>query len=85
MEGMLDSPGFQVMCRGAENSYDDAENIALEVDSILIGSIENFDLQDVRVISLGRTGGAPQVLAITDPESRFVFTCNYYIVVSTGL
>lgn len=85
MEGLFDTPGFQIRCRGGENNYADAENIALEVDSILLESPTQFDLGDVRVSYIGRSGGAPQALPFTDPDDRYIFTCNYYVVASTGL
>lgn len=85
MEGLFDSPAFQIRCRGAENNYQDAENIALDVDSILLASPTSFDIGDVRVDYIGRSGGAPQALPFTDANSRYVFTCNYYAVASTGL
>lgn len=85
MEGLFDTPGFQVRCRGGENNYSDAENIATEVDSILINSPTSFDIGEVRVDFIGRTGGAPQALPFTDANDRYIFTCNYYAVASTGL
>lgn len=85
MEGLFDTPGFQVRCRGGENNYQDAENIAMEVDSILLAAPTSFDIGDVRVDFIGRSGGAPQALPFTDPSDRYVFTCNYYAVASTGL
>lgn len=85
MEGLFDTPGFQVRCRGGENNYQDAENIALEVDSILLASPTSFDIGDVRVDYIGRQGGAPQALPFTDASDRYTFTCNYYAVASTGL
>lgn len=85
MEGLFDTPGFQVRCRGGENNYQDAENIAMEVDSILLSSPTSFDIGDVRVDFIGRSGGAPQALPFTDANDRYIFTCNYYAVASTGL
>lgn len=95
MDGLFDVVTFQVTARGGEDNYDDAEGIALEVDSILIGSsrhpVLNFEMSNesgsssVYVSGIGRTGGAPQQLPIIDASSRFVFTCTYWIQVSTNL
>lgn len=85
MEGLFDSPTFQVWCRGAENNYIDAENIAMEVDSIILASPTSFDIGEVRVDFISRTGGAPQALPYADSNDRYIFTCNYYAVASTGL
>lgn len=85
LEGLFDAPAFQIRCRGAENNYTDAENIALDVDSILLHAPTNFILGDVQVDYIGRVGGAPQALPFPDTSSRYTFTCNYYAVASTGL
>lgn len=85
LDGLFDIVGMQIRCRGGESNYQDAENIALEVDSILLTSPTAFDIGDVRVLGFGRTGGAPQVLPQPDTEGRFTATCTYYAEVSTNL
>lgn len=85
LDGLFDIVGFSIRCRGGENNYQDAENIALDVDSILLASPTSFEIGDVRVLGIGRTGGAPQVLPFTDTENRYIATCNYYAEVSTNL
>ena len=95
MDGLFDILTFQVLCRGGEDNFDDAEGIALEVDNILIGRtqhlVENFEISNpsgsdsVYVSGIGRTGGPPQQLPIIDSVSRFVFTCTYWIEASTNV
>jgi hypothetical protein len=85
MEGLFDTPAFQIRCRGAENNYDDAESIALDVDTIFMHAPTGFEMGDVYVDFIGRTGGAPQALPHTDVDNRYVFTCTYFAQVSTGL
>jgi hypothetical protein len=79
LEGLLDNPAFNIQCRGAERDYEDAEAIALEVDSIILeyGHL-GFEMSDVVVQMMDRTGGAPQQINIADRASRFAFSCNYY-------
>jgi hypothetical protein len=85
VEGLFDAPTFQIQCRGGENNYEDAEAIAYEIDSVMIGAPNNFMMGDVYVQTISRVGGAPQSLQLTDAQSRYVFTCNYYAIASTGV
>ena len=79
MEGLLDNPAFNIQCRGAENNYEDAEDIALEVDSIILNFGDlGFEMDDVVVQVLDRTGGAPAQIQVLDSANRFAFSCNYY-------
>lgn len=97
MEGLFDIISFQITCRGGEQNLDDAEQIALEVDDILIGKgelfgsenfmvgIESEDDPGVYVSQIGRTGGSPSQLTLPDSQSRFTYTCNYFAHVSTNV
>lgn len=85
MEGLYDSIVFAVNCRGAENNFEDAENIALDFDSVLLKNGQNIFMGDVHVQFVGRIGGSPSMLSIDDPQSRFTWSCSYYAVASTGL
>lgn len=89
-EGLFDMVTFQVSCRGGEQNLDDAETIAYDVDDILTGrstsKSENFFITpEIYVSQLGRVGGGPSQLTITDSQSRFVFTCNYFAQFSTNI
>lgn len=84
-EGLFDAVGISMQCRGAENNYEDAENIALEFDDVLLKNGQNVWMDDVYVQFIGRIGGSPSMLPIDDPQSRFTFTCTYYAIASTGL
>jgi hypothetical protein len=85
MDGLFDAPTFQIQCRGGENNYEDAEAIAYEIDNVFLNSSNNIMVGDCYVQVIDRIGGAPQNLQIRDPESRFVFTCTYYAIASTGV
>jgi Bacteriophage minor capsid protein len=90
MDGLFDAVGFTVTCRGAENNFGDAEAIAKEVDDILTGKFVDvksmsFFLEDVYVDIISRTGGGPVQFPMTDSQSRFIFTCNYYAQVATDI
>jgi hypothetical protein len=91
MDGLFDTAAFVVTCRGAENNFPDAEAISKEVDDIFMGiypdakTMSFFMAEDVYVDVMGRTGGGPIQLPMTDSLSRFTFTCNYYAQVATGI
>jgi hypothetical protein len=90
MEGLFDVIGLTISCRGGENNITDAENIASEIDNILIGKhltirSENLMIGDVFVNGLGRVGGGPAQLSMPDSLSRWTFTCNYFAFVSTDV
>jgi hypothetical protein len=86
LEGLLDNPAFNIQCRGAEQNYEDAEAIAMEVDSIILehGPL-GFELGGVVVQHMDRTGGAPQQINIADRAKRFAFSCNYYAKAFTNI
>ncbi len=94
MEGLFDVIGISIRCRGGENNLADAEDIAWEVDDIFMGKhpsarAENFLIgagdASVFVNGIGRTGGGPSQVYLSDPDSRFVFTCHYFAYVSTNV
>lgn len=94
MDGIFDVAGFVIECRGAENNYADAENMAMEVDNIFIGnhpsvSVENFvigeGMETTYINGMGRVGGPPTQLSMPDSTSRWTFTCNYFAYVSTDV
>lgn len=86
MEGILDNPAFNIQCRGAENNYEDAEEISLEVDSIILNNgYLGFEMDGVIIQGIDRTGGAPQEIIVSDRANRFAFSCNYYAKVFTNI
>lgn len=93
MDGLFDTIGFVITCRGAENNLDDSERIAGEVDDILLGktstSVDNFLIgsgaESVYVNGIGRVGGEPTQLTLPDSQSRWTFNCTYFAYVSTNV
>lgn len=92
MEGLFDVIGFTITCRGGENNLADAEDIAGEIDDILLGKLvpnTNFIIgtgtDSVFVNGIGRVGSEPVQLNIPDPTSRYVFTCSYFAYASTDV
>lgn len=84
-EMTADIVGFNVQVKGAENNYEDAEDIALEVDSIVLEFGMPVEIDGVVIHVLGRTGGAPQQVSIPDTANRYTFSCNYFAEVSTNI
>lgn len=80
-EGIFDAVSFQARVRGAQNDGDDAENLALAVDSAFIDAKLPLDMGPNRVPRIDRIGGAPAYFT-RDPAGRTHFTCNYLIFAS---
>jgi hypothetical protein len=75
LEGMSDTPGFQIRAIGRQNDYESAELLAQALD-IWIMSATMVDIGATRVHCFMRTGGAPD----PDPPDngdRTHFVCNY--------
>jgi hypothetical protein len=85
-EGEFDNPSWLIQCRGGADNFSDAEDIAYEVDSVILRAPTNFDIADsVHVDFLDRVSGAPTAPPITDAMNRWVFSCSYKVRVSTNL
>lgn len=87
LEGIQDNPTFTLEVRGADRNFDDAEYIAREADDIILrqGDIPYTFSDGTYVYFIGRTGGAPSELQVSDISGRYAFTCNYYATVATDL
>jgi hypothetical protein len=86
MEDELDNPVFLCMSRGGADNYSDAEDIALELDSLFLRAPTNFDIaENVHVECIRRQGGSPTAQPIPDSVTRWVFTCAYVFRVYTNL
>lgn len=85
-EGEFDNPVYLFQCRGGVDNFSDAEDIAYEVDSLILASSTNFDIaENVTVDQINRMSGAPSAAPITDAQNRWIFSCSYVVRVSTGL
>lgn len=87
MEAMQDNITFTVECRGADRNFDDAELIAWDVDRAILmyGSQPHSFGDGTYQYFIGRTGGPPAELTVSDTSGRYAFTCNYYTTVATDL
>jgi Bacteriophage minor capsid protein len=87
LEGVQDNLTFSVECRGADRNYDDAENIAWDVDRIVLtlGVVPYTFADGTYMYFMGRTGGPPTEITVADSSGRYAFTCNYYVTVATDL
>lgn len=79
MEGVFDTPSFQVRTRGAHNQYGDAEEIAWDLDDYFLFQLSNTEIDTVWVTHFSRAGGAPS----QDAPGQFV--CTYIAHSSTGV
>lgn len=94
MDGLFDVMGFIIQCRGGENNIVDAETISNEIDDIFLGNhvsarSENFLIgsgeDSVWISQMTRVGNGPSQLTLPDSQSRWVFSCNYLVNVSTDV
>lgn len=86
MEGDIDQPGYLFQCRGGIDDFSDAEDIAYEVDTVILNSPTNFEIvSGVHVEFINRQGGAPSAAPLTDAQDRWVFTCPYIVRTFTNL
>lgn len=85
MEGAQDNITFTAECRGADRNYDDAEQIAWDLDrAILRYGDQPHDFGDgAYQYFVGRLGGSPSQLLVADTSGRYAFTCNYFVTVAT--
>lgn len=86
MENEVDNPVYMMMSRGASDNFSDAEDIAYELDSVIMNGPTNFDIaENVHVDMIVRQGGAPSAQPIVDSQSRWTFTCPYIFKVFTNI
>jgi hypothetical protein len=79
LEGELDNVAFNIQARGAENNFDDAFDIAWEIDSLITTEgVMGFTMGDTVVHMMDRVGGGPAPLSTTDPSGRYGFSGNYF-------
>jgi hypothetical protein len=75
-EQVFDRAGIQIRTVGPQEDYDTAESLAQVVDRALIAIDHSQNLNNKRVLSVTRAGGAPALMPI-DNGDRYHFTCNY--------
>lgn len=79
-EGGIDRPLLTVRTIGHQHNYDDSEQLAMLVDSILASADSRgaINMNGKKVLALSRTGARP-VLSEWDSADRFHFTCSYVV------
>lgn len=61
-EDLFDQPFFTVRVVGAQNDYDYAEKLALDVDNIMLAVGSNTVIGETLTLRISRTGGPPQLI-----------------------
>lgn len=69
---------------GQQNDYADAENLAWQLDTMLLQVCSNSVIGNATALYITRTGGSPTLLE-KDAAERFHFTCSYLVETGTGL
>lgn len=78
MEGLADTPGFQLRSRGAQYSPDDCEAIAYDIDRRILGAAFPATIGPVQLTAVTRSGGRPALLSSTpDSGNRTEMVCTY--------
>lgn len=87
LEGVQDRLSFSIETRGADRNYDDAETIALDVDSVIreAGFLPYEFPDGTYMYCIERVGSPPFQVPVTDLAGRYIFSCNYLVTVATDL
>lgn len=80
MDGTFEEVTFRIEYRGKANNLEDAEKIALAMDSFLWGR-NNFEVEDAYVTSVNYASPLRQYPS-SDNNSRFSFTADYKFTAS---
>lgn len=83
LDGLLDNVSWQVRVAGPQNMYEDAEDLALAIDKVLMSFIPKR-VEDLLITTVYRVGGQPQQFVVDDAE-RTQFVCSYYFDVESEL
>lgn len=82
-EALFDGRSYQVMVAGEQGSFEDSEDLAYMIDSILI-NLYSQSIGGTWVTGVVRQGGPPTPLSVDDAE-RTRFTCNYIFDVRSAV
>jgi hypothetical protein len=79
MDGAIDVPSVQAICRGDQLDNKSARDLAHQVDQFFMDELAYpYDLGGSLVLAADRLGGGPGFFA-TDEENRITYVCNYWI------
>lgn len=81
LDGVYDDISFQIRARGAENNYDDAEDLALATDRAVTDASWPQTIGGWHAMVVQRVGGPPAFL-VRDTARRTHFTCNYVLSIA---
>lgn len=83
-EYVFDNPALQVRTAGKQMDYNDAEQLAFDVDKGLLKYDHSMFMGTVWITSIQRAGGNPALL-LKDNGDRYNFTCTYIVGAQAGL
>ena len=75
-EQLYDRPFISARVLGLTRNYQDADNLALDLDKILTDVVKNTVIGTAKVLYITRTGGRPTLYSY-DASERYNFTCSY--------
>lgn len=85
-EALYDRIFLSTRVFGRQDDYADAENLAAQLDYMLLAATRSgpATIGTARCLYITRTGGAPQLL-LKDTADRYHLSCSYIIETGTGL
>lgn len=82
LDGIADTPGFQLRVRGAQNDPGSAERLALEADRRILAAPTPVMVGTTRLVSVTRQGGRPAPMSPRpDDGGRTEYVCTYLTMI----
>lgn len=83
MEGVTDTPGFQVRVRGKQRQASTAEEVALRIDQLVRFAVFPADAPgNTRLVAVTRSGGRPAPVGSPDAGGRVSYPATYLTTVA---
>lgn len=76
VDGTFDRPLLRVRSISDQRDFNGGEQLALDIDGVLLAVGGNASINDKLVLYFGRAGGRPAPLMF-DKSERYHFTCTY--------
>lgn len=83
LEGLYDQKFLTVRVVGPQGNYAAAEQLAYDIDSLMLAVTSARTIGGCRVLWIARTGGAPDLMDLDDAD-RYHFQTTYITPAMTG-
>jgi hypothetical protein len=82
VEGLFAKPFINVRSIGKQFSYEDSEQLAIDIDAAFMAIDSNGFIGNAPVLYVAHSGGEPMFLSM-DAANRYHFTCSYIVETQT--